>query len=823
MKRIIALVLTLATVLCLFAACGNESAGTTGSTPATTVKPTTTTTVPPTTAPTDPWAGYDCVSIAKAIEICKQTGTTETTEKYYIRGTITEISNEKYGNMTVSDGKDSLFIYGTYSADGSTRFDGMAQPPAVGDEVLLYGTLMNYNETKPEMMNAWIIDFIPGEVEPPVFPDFDTTLTIEQMLNLPLSTGEITEGRYYVVATVKSVSKPEYGAMIIEDETGSISVYGSYSADGSVGYAGMENKPVKGDKVKLYVTVQNYNGTMEIKNAWIVEVIAGESSYVPADYTDMTVLQARQAGNGTKIRLTGVVARITYADGMVPLGFILVDGTDSIYIYGTDAATAVSIGNTVTVAGSKTMWIRDQEKDNAAKFGYMGCAQLEDVYLTANDGGSSDFDKSWIQESTVQAMLNTPFTEDVTGRIFKVTAYIRRTESGGIVNYYINDLDGTTGSYCYSQTGCSEFDMWLREFDGKICTVYLAAQNAKSNSGGCIWRFLPIAVSDDGYTAADIDKAAVAYRLFGATQFLATYTGDPAQELLTVVNSDLIGISGVQLTYSSSNQDVVWFEEVDGKVIFHCGAAGTAEIHIRASIGKEAVAGTVSVTVKEQETVDYGSVNDAINTAVGETVTVKGIVGPSVVAPQKTGFYLIDETGVIVVLTDSETMATLQIGQEIVIEGKRDKLHTKEGNHAGQTCISGAVVLANYYGNTDYSTESFDGELSVQDFYNLDATVDYTTSVFTVRGYVVIEENANYTNIYISNADTFDKSNSENIYIRLYCSSASQYNWLKAYQGQLVTVEIAPTNYNNKTYYTGCVLAVVLDDGSKVVNSLNFN
>jgi hypothetical protein len=295
-------------VLSLFAGCVSEPQPTTGKpTTGATVPPTVTnptTTVPPTTAPSEPWAEYDCLTLAEAIAICQQAGTTETTEKYYVRGTITEISNEKYGNMTITDGTDSLFIYGTYSADGSTRFDGLTDAPAVGDEVLLYGTLMNYNNTKPEMMNAWIIDFVKGEVEPPVFPDFDTTLTIAEMLALPLSSGEITEGRYYVVATVKSVSKPEFGAMIIEDETGSISVYGSYSADGSVGYAQMENKPVKGDKVKLYVTVQNFNGTMEIKNAWIVEVIAGESSYVPTDYTDMTVLQAREAANGTKIRLT---------------------------------------------------------------------------------------------------------------------------------------------------------------------------------------------------------------------------------------------------------------------------------------------------------------------------------------------------------------------------------------------------------------------------------------------------------------------------------------------------------------------------------------
>lgn len=814
MKRVFSLALCVLMVLGILAGCGSNNQPTTNKpTTGATVLPTVTnptTTVPPTTAPSDPWAEYDCLTLAEAIAICQQAGTTETTEKYYVRGIITEISNEKYGNMTITDGTDSLFIYGTYSADGSTRFDGLADAPAVGDEVLLYGTLMNYNNTKPEMMNAWIIDFVKGEVEPPVFPDFDTTLTIAEMLALPLSSGEITEGRYYVVATVKSVSKPEFGAMIIEDETGSISVYGSYSADGSVGYAQMENKPVKGDKVKLYVTVQNFNGTMEIKDAWIVEVIAGESSYVPTDYTDMTVLQTRETANGTKIRLTGVVAHITYADGMVPMGFLLVDGTDSIYIYGTDAASAVSIGNTVTVAGTKAMWIRDQEKDNADKFGYKGCAQLEDVYLTANDNGNTDFDKSWITETTVQDMLNTSFSADITGRIFKVTAQVKKVDGKGFINYYINDLDGFTGSYVYTQCSGSDF-AWLDAFDGKFCTVYLVAINAKTSDAGCVWRFLPVAVEDEGFTADEITKLAAVLRLNAVPQFLLTYTGDPAMEVITSVENEFIGLSGLEISYASSNTDVVWFENVDGKIIFHCGKAGSADVTIRVSCGKEAASKTITVTVKDQEAVEFGTVQEAIDAELGQTVVIKGIVGPSLV--NQDGFYLIDETGIIAILTDKETLASLEVGYEIVLEGTR-YFKSKSGGNWGNTCVSDAKVLVNNYGDHAYSTESFDGHLTLAEWVALDVNTDYTTHVFTVTATVEVVETPYYTNIKLVDGD---------VSVNLYCSSAKQYQWLQEYAGQTVTLELAPCNWSSKEVYPACVLAVVLEDGTKIVNTLNFN
>lgn len=47
--------------------------------------------------------------------------------------------------------------------------------------------------------------------------------------------------------------------------------------------------------------------------------------------------------------------------------------------------------------------------------------------------------------------------------------------------------------------------------------------------------------------------------------------------------------------------------------------------------------------------------------------------------------------------------------------------------------------------------------------------------------------------------------------------------WLKAFAGQEVTAEINPCNWNNKKdAYRGCVLAVVHEDGTKTLNTLNF-
>ena len=77
-------------------------------------------------------------------------------------------------------------------------------------------------------------------------------ITIAEALELCGEPGNITTERYYIRAIVDSILNPAYGQMRIKDETGTIDVYGTWSADGEIGYASFESKPVKGDEVLLH-------------------------------------------------------------------------------------------------------------------------------------------------------------------------------------------------------------------------------------------------------------------------------------------------------------------------------------------------------------------------------------------------------------------------------------------------------------------------------------------------------------------------------------------------------------------------------------------
>ena len=81
-----------------------------------------------------------------------------TAGKYYVVGEITEIYNEQYGNMKIKDAEGNILtVYGTWSADGNTRFDALEKKPAVGDTIKVYGIIGQYNGT-PQMKNGWIIE-----------------------------------------------------------------------------------------------------------------------------------------------------------------------------------------------------------------------------------------------------------------------------------------------------------------------------------------------------------------------------------------------------------------------------------------------------------------------------------------------------------------------------------------------------------------------------------------------------------------------------------------------------------------------------------------
>ncbi len=634
-------------------------------------------------------------------------------------------------------------------------------------------------------------------------------ITIAQALELCGEEGNVTSERYYIRGTITTITDASYGAMKISDETGTISVYGTYNSDGSVPYGELKDKPYKGDTVLLYCILQNYNGTKEVKNAWLMEVTHNEADVEASDYTAMTIAEARDTEEGSKVQVTGIVAQITYADGMIPSGIYLVDETNAILVHDRDLAQRVKIGNQITVLAEKTWWILDSEQANAEKFGYKGSCQLENAVLTENDDRTDKgFDHSWIPSSTIMDILNTPVSENITNTIFEVSCTIKKVEGKGFVNYYIYDLDETTGSYVYTQCGGEDFS-WLDEHLDQVCTVYLAVINAKSTETDCTYRLQPIQVLNGGSTTMSIPEHVVKY--YGLTQFQSVYSGDPMLELTTKVSSQLLGFTNATLTYTTSDPSIINFKEVGGILYMRGIMPGTATITVTGTYDGESYSKSMDITIGGAVTMSYGTVQEAIDAPAGSTVTLKGIVGPSVV--NQAGFYLVDETGVIPVAMGEDMMKTLKPGNEIIVEGVRDYRNPKTNSGCiGQTYIKDPTILTNHYGTQDYATDSFLSNKTLAEFYALNPLEDHSTEVYIMTGKLEFVETNYYTSLKFTDGTTT---------VQIYCANVGQYSFLEAFRDQEITVELAACNWNSKNYYTGCILAVYTDSG-KVTNQLNF-
>ena len=110
---------------------------------------------------------YPCISIAEALEIAEDYTSRASDKSYYMIGTVTEIVKASNGRMYISDDSGSIYIYNSSYVDGEKI---SSTDLAVGDILLISGTLRNYNGTL-EIEKGTVIDYYTPGVDDPSKPD----------------------------------------------------------------------------------------------------------------------------------------------------------------------------------------------------------------------------------------------------------------------------------------------------------------------------------------------------------------------------------------------------------------------------------------------------------------------------------------------------------------------------------------------------------------------------------------------------------------------------------------------------------------------------
>lgn len=279
---------------------------------------------------------------------------------YELTGIMEGPVNTEYGNFDITDESGSVYVYGLTSTvilgesnDKSFSTLGYVE----GDTLTIVGTRGDYNG-KPEVMGpAYAVRAKGGSPAPDPDPEPELTkATVAEVI-----AAEVSDDVWYeLTGTITDVQNTEYGNIVIEDETGSILVYGltkewnGGSNDKSYSEIGLR----EGDIVTLGGTRDEYNGEPQVGGtAFYISHVQGEAPEILAS-TIEDFLAADESEQW--YQLTGRITNLE--DG--PYGnFDLVDETGTVYVYGlkvtadagnqTFSETGLQEGDYVTLIGKR--------------------------------------------------------------------------------------------------------------------------------------------------------------------------------------------------------------------------------------------------------------------------------------------------------------------------------------------------------------------------------------------------------------------------------------------------------------------------------------
>ena len=657
----------------------------------------------------------------------------------------------------------------------------------------------------------------------PIEPD--TYITIAQAKTLIPNDYDETSDKYYITATIKEIEDDFNGHMVIEDETGSLSIYYSHSEDGAYRYGELLVKPEVGEEVTFYGTLKNFKGTYEMEDAYMI----GWNYELPEDltpYTQMSIADARLAEQDELVRVSGEVIAFTYNISLSKTGFMLADNESSIYVYSSAAAKNVEVGETVDLIGQKDFY----GASSNAKYG--GSNQIANAGVVSHEESTSPITLP-TQDIAMKELKEKALSEDITGKLFKVKAYItsvtQGVEADRYTNYYINDLSGTESGRVYSQASGSDFK-WLDEYvtnvaveegqeiDYNYVTVYVTPLNASVSGFSGEWRYLPVKVEANADVKMEGEAAATfVYDSFIKDQFVETYVADPNEEMVTsYTNADLVD-GEVTIEYASSNTSVATFTTENEVTTMNIVGQGDTEITVTIDVGGETFTRKINISSIDVDALDTLTTKQAVEAEKESEIMVRGIVGPSTM--NQPGFYLFDEQGVIAIrMKDYAYMDSLSIGDEVIIQGTR----TLWGNETAQRqiVVGNSELLYNLYGEHDYQELAKNYTITdktLQELYDMDSTdTDTYTAMNIYQVTCKIEVSGSY-----GNAKLIDDQGGE---FNIYSGNASQTEWLKEFaDGNNYTFEFALVNWNGKNYFRGCILSVTDSHGDITYNTYNFN
>ena len=239
----------------------------------------------------DPYTPAGAINAVKDLTWTSNTDY-QKTDKVYVKGKISKIANNgtyvgggTFGNASYyisADGTENeeFYIFRSLYFNGEKYTSGT--DIKVGDEVIVYGALMNYKGNTPETVanENWLYSLNGDTGSGGGGGGGDTpagvkAVSVAQFIAAPESDSQV----YELVGTIGGSINTTYGNFDLTDETGTVYVYGLTATE--LGYGAKNDKSyaslglVEGDKIKIRGYRGSFNDKIEVMYAWFVEKVSG--------------------------------------------------------------------------------------------------------------------------------------------------------------------------------------------------------------------------------------------------------------------------------------------------------------------------------------------------------------------------------------------------------------------------------------------------------------------------------------------------------------------------------------------------------------------
>lgn len=280
--------------------------------------------------------------------------------------------------------------------------------------------------------------------------------------------GNTTKEKYYTMGYIKSIEKAQYGNLTIEDRDGkTLIVYGSFNFDGTIGFNDLKNKPDIGNLVVLYGAMTNFNGTKEMKNAWIMQIDGTIQTYT----TEEKIAKAKAALEAKTVTIDTAATEVALptVDGLT-ITWTLAEGTTACALTADGlkvSAATLPEANTIVKATAKFTIDSTEGTAEVSIIVKSANAPTEsklvfDFSAAAPEGAADkdtwNADKTAVREITVNGIKLAYFNSyaaGYNGKYFMMLAsneaYIANTTAinGTITKIVITVPDGSSGKAVY--------------------------------------------------------------------------------------------------------------------------------------------------------------------------------------------------------------------------------------------------------------------------------------------------------------------------------------------------------------------------------------